>query len=385
MESSETERGRIKRELIDAVILRAVYSQRQFQEVIAEFWRNHFNVDVNKVPALAMHYEENVLRKHAFGKFEDLLLATAKHPAMLVYLDNYVSKAGGLNENYARELMELHTLGVDNGYTQRDVIDLARVLTGWTCGARARGRSARGQEFGFFFNEAAHDTNPATVVGLQLDGFGGMADGEKAIRHLARLRGTAEFISTKLCRYLVSDAPTKALVGRIADVFQKSGGDLREVYKAIIFSLEFTHSRNYRSKFKTPFEFMVSVLRATDSDITSTQRIVREMAIMGQPIYECVEPTGYSDAAEAWLDPGVLVFRWNFAIQLVQDKVSGVKAGPAFLNPLLKTSPGNLTHKVRSMILPGISEPATEKMMAQTSDPRVMVALVLGSPSFQQQ
>jgi uncharacterized protein (DUF1800 family) len=382
-ERDQKERNVLKRELIDSVILRAVYSKRQLQEVLVEFWRNHFNVDVNKVPGLATHYEEHVLRGHAFGKFEDMLLATAKHPAMLVYLDNYVSTGGGLNENYARELMELHTLGVDNFYTQKDVIALARVLTGWTCGMQTS--DSREKEYRYFFKDQSHDHSSQTVVGLELDGSGGMADGERAIRHLARHEGTAKFIATKLCRYLVNDQPSEELVERVAGAFRRTGGDLKEVYRAIIFSPEFMAAKNFRAKFKTPFEYTVSVLRVTDAQIDDVQPIVRELRLMGQSVYECVEPTGYYDQAEAWLDPGIMVYRWNFAIQLVTDKIKGVRAGPAFVDVVLKPTQAARTNRIMETILPGVRDTETGWFVARTGDVREMVALALGSPTFQQQ
>ena len=370
----------VERELVDIVLLRAVFSQKQFQQVIVEFWRNHFNVDVNKVPLLATDYENNVLNKFAFGKFEDLLMATATHPAMMYYLDNYVSNASNLNENYAREIMELHTLGVDNGYTQDDVINMARTLTGWTTGWQ-------GANYCFYFDPKIHHDQPVTVVGLQLDGQGGQADGERAIRHLAAHPNTARFISLKLCRYLVNDRPDDELVDRIAGVFQDTGGDLRQVYRAIIFSEEFVDSKNYRAKFKTPFEFVVSTLRATDSRIQSTNKLVKTLNLMGQPIYECLEPTGYYDQAEAWLDPGVMIYRWNFALDLVQNKVSGVRIGDDFAEQVQRSrkSASGRPRVVLRLVMPASNDVATEKLVARASDVRVMVAAALGSPGFQQQ
>lgn len=375
--------GRLRKELVDAVLLRAVYSERQFNEVIVNFWRNHFNVDTNKVPFQATHYEENVLRKHAFGKFEDLLLGVAKHPAMLVYLDNYVSRVNNINENYARELMELHTLGVDNGYTQQDVIALARVLTGWTCGWQDT--PSGGREYMHYFNPSMHDDLPAMVVGLQLYGQGGQSDGEKAILHLARHEGTSRFIARKLCRYLVRDDPSDALVERIAQVFRDTEGDLTRVYSAIIMSPEFMDAKNFRAKFKTPFEFVVHVLRATDAQIESTDQLRRELQLMGQTTYECLEPTGYYDQAESWLDPGVMVYRWNFAIQLVQQKEKGVTIGPKFADEILQTSAGDRVRKVMQLLLPGVNDPATMQFISQTNDVRAMAALTLGSAAYQQQ
>jgi uncharacterized protein (DUF1800 family) len=374
--------AQLHQQLVDSVILRAVYGRRQFNEVIADFWRNHFNVYLEKVPLLATHFEQHVLRKHAFGKFEDLLLATAKHPAMLVYLDNYVSRGGNVNENYARELMELHTLGVDNGYSQKDVVDLARALTGWTCGSK-RGSDGR-KEYGFVFRADVHDDGPASVVGLTLGGQG-VADGERAVRHLANHQATAHFISLKLCRHLVSDVPPASFVDRVAQVFHASGGDLREVYRAIVASPEFMNARNFRVKFKTPFEFVVSTLRNTGAEIQSTEQLRRELEQMGQPIYGCVEPTGYDDRAEAWLDPGVMVYRWNFAIALVQGKIEGVKVGEDFARQVLKPQQRARTKQVMAHVLPGVTDAAAQRLLLQTTDIRAMVALALGSQSYQQQ
>jgi uncharacterized protein (DUF1800 family) len=376
---------KLKKELGEAVLLRAVYSQRQFQEVIVAFWRDHLNVDANKVPYLATHYEEHVLRKHAFGKFEDLLLASAKHPAMLVYLDNHVSTAQGLNENYARELMELHTLGVDNSYTQQDVIELARVLTGWTFVTPTAGAPVAESHYGFRFNESAHAAVPATVVGLRLDGKGGMLDGERAIRHLAHHPCTAHFLATKLCRYLVHDAPPRELVERVAGVFRRTGGDLPAVYRAIVFSPEFTDSRNYQAKFKTPFEYVVSALRVTGAEIAYGRVLLAELRRMGQPVYECSLPTGYADHAEAWLDPGVLVFRWQLAFHLADGTLKGVEVPSTFWEPLKDLAPREQARKVLDAVLPGVSDLQTEQAVARAEDVPTMLALALGSPGFQQQ
>jgi uncharacterized protein (DUF1800 family) len=376
-------RERIKDELRTAVLLRAVHSERQFQEVIVDFWRNHLNVDVNKVPFLATHYEEHVLRRHAFDKFENLLLASAKHPAMLVYLDNYVSNRQGVNENYARELMELHTLGVDNGYTQGDVEALARVLTGWTCGWQAS--TSGSDDYTFYFSDRAHDASAATIVGLEIGGSGGMSDGEAAIRHIARHENTSRFIAGKLCRYLVSDSPPPELIDRVATVFRQTEGDLREVYRAIIFDPEFTSAANFRAKVKTPFEFLVSVLRTTDADVKSPKRVFKELQLMGQPIYECLEPTGYSDAREAWLDPGVMVYRWNVSIQLVTGKLDGVSGGAEFVEPILQAPAADRPRKVMELLLPGLADRKFERLLSFTNDPRALTAYALGSPAFQQQ
>lgn len=371
-------RNQLKQELQGSVVVRAVYSKRQFNEVMVNFWRNHLSVDVNKVPFLATHYEEAVLRKHAFGKFEDLLMASAKHPAMLVFLDNYVSTVRKPNENYARELMELHTLGVDNHYKQKDVVELARVLTGWTCNGRRSGP-------GFQFHGPSHDAKPATVLGLRLDGKGGVADGEAAIRYLAHHEGTARFIATKLCKYLVSDQPSTDLIDRIAKVFTETGGDLPAVYRAIIFSPEFLDSGTARAKFKTPFEFTVSTLRTTDAKVESPRELLRELNLMGQPIYECDVPTGFADQAEAWLDPGIMVYRWNFAIRLLTGKIKGVTLPEATLAKYQAQAPYERARKVMDAYLPGVSDPPLQQKIARVGDARAMIAFALGSANFQQQ
>lgn len=374
--------NKVREELTMSVILRAAESERQFQEVMVEFWRNHFNIDQTKVTYQSNNYEEQVLRKHAFGKFEDLLMASAKHPAMLVYLDNFVSKAGALNENYAREIMELHTLGVDNYYTQEDVIELARVLTGWSCGWNSKGAD---RQYTFIYNDRNHDAKPATVVGLKIDGQGGLADGEKAVRYLAYHKGTAQFISRKLCVYLLDDHPPQELIDRVAAVFSETNGDLREVYREILFSPEFTDVTYYKSKFKTPFEFVASSLRATDARIDNPQSLLRSLKMMGQTVYQCDVPTGYYDQAESWLDPGVMVYRWDFAIQLQRGKLKGVSIPDSFYQPLTKISRSYAAKKLMQMIAPGPEDPATLKTLGRVSDLKNMTGLALGSAPFQQQ
>ncbi len=373
----ELEKQRLRRklqaELDESVFIRAVESKRQFKEVIIDFWRNHLNVDSAKSPYWANHYEENVLRKYAFGKWEELLMASAKHPAMLVYLDNHVSKKGNVNENYARELMELHTLGVDNFYTQSDVIALTRVLTGWTCFWRYDDDEK--EHWRFIFREEQHDTDPAAVLGLRLTGKGGQADGEMAVNYLANHEGTAQFISRKLCQYLVSDHPPEGLVDHASAVFRATGGDLAKVYRAIIMSPEFMDPANFGSKHKTPFEFVISSVRATSARIEEPRPALKALEAMGQPVYRCSPPTGYSDQAEAWLDPGALLHRWNFAMNLANDKMKGISIPKAF-------------HKNRQDIvdiIPGGGSPELSEILAQTKDPRRMTGMTLGSRAFQQQ
>src|SRR5688572_6881127 len=288
-------RYKIEHELRDSVVVRAVESERQLNEVVVEFWRNHLFVDnlKDELVYLAPNYEESVIRANAFGKFENMLLASASHPAMLIYLDNVISQRPltveeekriarwnpaqgrkprsvaalerhpGLNENYARELLELHTFGADNGYTQGDVYELARVLTGWSL-------DKSHDKYGFYFRADYHDKLQKQLVGLRVTGNGGVEEGVGVIRHLARHSNTANFISWKLCRYFVNDEPPVALVKKVATTFRQTGGDLRKVYREILLSPEFANKDHFKSKFKTPFEFVVSSVRAAGATVEQT-------------------------------------------------------------------------------------------------------------------
>ncbi len=408
---------RVQNELLDSVILRAVYSKRQFQEVIVEFWRNHFNIDRTKgfCRLFANHYEESVIRKHAFGRFESMLIASARHPAMSIYLDNEysqkpltkderkvleqirkrrlkdpnaqfglvanrISRHRGLNENYARELMELHTLGVDNYYDQRDVRELARVLTGWTHGWEGEPYESA---YGFHFEKTYHDFRPKRVLGMKLRGKGGEAEGVKVIRQLARHPGTAQFIAGKLCRYLVSDHPPQALVDRVAETFRESGGELPQVYRAIVLSPEFLSLERARSKFKSPFEFVVSAFRGTDASLTRFRDTLFRLARMGQPIYECEDPTGYFDQTEAWLDPGVFVHRWDFALSLVAGKIKGARVK----EELFESWGAGLDGRERAIanLLPVPPAERARRVLDQTSDLKQFTGILLGLPEFQKQ
>ncbi len=414
-------RYKLSQELVGSVIYRAVYSERRFEEVMAEFWRNHFNVDQGKdeVQYLAAHYEQTVIRRHQFGKFSDMLLASARHPAMLIYLDNDVSqkpltdrekrmlvryegrkyqprsvaaigRQRGLNENYARELMELHTLGVQNenrkgGYSQRDVTELARLLTGWTAG-RPRGESTG---YGFIYRESVHDEDSKRVLGMRFDGREGEAGGVRFIRALAEHEQTARFISLKFCRYLVNDDPPAGLVDEVARVFVETDGDLAEVYKAILFSDTFMARANYRAKFRTPFEFVVASLRATGAEVTGFGGTQEALRRMGQPVYRCVDPTGYSDTAEAWLDPGVLVYRWDFALRLARGQVPGARIPDAFWRGLPKEKPSALKRALAEALLAegtgGEGWGNIEQALGKKPEPEHAAGLVLGSPMFQEQ
>ncbi len=340
-------------ELTQARILRACESERQLNEVLVDFWMNHFNVFAAKGldRVFITSFERDVVRPRIWGRFEDLLLATAKSPAMLFYLDNAQSVAdeahrparptpsgrglfgrglfgmreaaanpnrppGGLNENYARELMELHTLGVDAGYTQKDVTELARVLTGWSIVRPEQGA-------GFLFRAALHDVGAKTVLGHAFPAGGGIEEGETMIRILARHPATAHRLAYQLCQRFVADDPPSALVDRVAKKYLETGGDLRETVRAVVTSPEFFDPRYYRAKVKSPFEYVVSAVRALGASADDTLPIARQLAQMGEPLYLCQPPTGYSDTAAAWVNTGALVARLNFALQLAANRLPG--------------------------------------------------------------
>ena len=418
-------RYKVGQELTASVIYRAIHSNRRFEEVMAEFWRNHFNVDQNKddVMYLAAHYEQTVIRRHLFGKFGDMLLASARHPAMLIYLDNDVSqkplsdreqrmltryenrkyqprsvtalgRQRGLNENYARELMELHTLGVsseneENGYTQRDVTELARLLTGWTAARQGMMQMSGESNYGFRFREEVHDDKPKNVLGMKFTGREGEAGGVRFIRSLSEHPATANFISLKLCRYLVNDNPPQDLVDHVAEVFVETQGDLKQVYEAILFSDAFTDPANYRCKFRTPFEFVIASIRATGAQVSSYNGLREALRRMGQPTYRCVDPTGYYDSAEAWLDPGVLIYRWDFALRLAKNQVPGVRIPKSFWETLPDNDSSTLKQKLASaLFIEGQADPgwpALDKALGDKPKPAHATGLALGSPMFQQQ
>jgi uncharacterized protein (DUF1800 family) len=342
-------------ELQSQKIIRGVYSERQLQEVMTDFWFNHFNVYWNKGQDkyFTTDYEMNTIRPHAMGKFKDLLMATAKSPAMLFYLDNHLStvpntapplgaaararlanpgaplppniaaeeanqaknrKKDGINENYGRELMELHTLGVDGGYTQKDVQEVARALTGWTID-RPR------QDARFVFRIMMHDRGEKVVLGNRIRAGGGIEDGEKVIDILAHHPSTARFISTKLVRYFVSDNPPDSLVDKVAATFMKTDGDIREMLRTIFYSDEFMSPDAYGQKTKSAFEYVVSSIRAMNGETSGSPRMAQVLTKMGQPLYQFVAPTGFPDRADYWLTDGTLVERINFAVNLTANKL----------------------------------------------------------------
>jgi uncharacterized protein (DUF1800 family) len=388
--------ARIVAELQASRILRAVYSERQLQEVMVDFWTNHFNVFAGKGADrwLLVSYDRDTIRPNSLGKFSDLLQATAQSPAMLFYLDNFQSvsptaqlgpgavqrpgaqraaqqsgrgglfgllmggrqnrqpgAAGqpaspanaqrqrrGINENYARELMELHTLGVDGGYTQKDVQEVARCFTGWTIFApRGAGAATQAMNNGpradmlrenagrFFFNQRAHDDGEKIVLGHKIPAGGGFKDGLMVLDILAHSPATAKFIATKLVRHFVSDDPPPALVDRVAATFSKSDGDIRETLRAIFVSPEFNSPEAYRSKVKRPFELAISAIRSLGADTTGGPQLHQWIARMGEPLYGFQTPNGYSDTAESWVNTGGLLERLNFGLTLASNRIPGTR------------------------------------------------------------
>jgi uncharacterized protein (DUF1800 family) len=425
---------RVIEELGMAKITEAVYSERQLQQVMDDFWFNHFNVFAGKgeVKWYLTSYERDVIQPHALGKFKDLVTATAKSPAMLFYLDNFLSadpKAAqrqaqqralrqmrrgpyarpfpprppqgqnakkqerGLNENYGRELMELHTLGVDGGYTQKDVTEVARCFTGWTI--------EKPREVAVFkFDEKLHDPDAKVVLGKKIHA-GGMKDGEQVIELLTKNPNTAKFISTKLARRFVSDNPPPALIARMSKTYQKSGGDIREVMRTMIYSPEFWSREAYRAKVKTPYELVVSSVRALGTDVDTPMPLVQWVSRIGEPLYQCQPPSGYSDKAESWVNTGALLSRLNFSLALAGNKVRGSRSDvTAVLGSEASGDARAALDRAVQVFLSGQAAPTTvETLEKQLENPQVIQAklddpvkqvdlgvvtgLVLGAPEFQ--
>jgi uncharacterized protein (DUF1800 family) len=424
---------RVVEELAMAKVARAIYSERQLQQVMDDFWFNHFNVFAAKGEDrwFLTSYERDVIQPHTMGKFKDLLAATAKSPAMLFYLDNFLSadpkaaermaaqraarqrrggfgrpwpprvpqqqqakkNARGLNENYGRELMELHTLGVDGGYTQKDVTEVARCFTGWTI--------EKPREYADFkFDERMHDPDPKVVLGKKIHA-GGMKDGEQVIELLARHPSTAKFISTKLARRFVSDDPPQSLVERMAKTFQSSDGDIRAVLKTMIYSPEFWSRDAYRAKIKTPFELVVSTARALGADVDTPMPLVQWTGRIGEPLYQAQPPTGYADRSEAWVNTGALLNRLNFSLALAGNKVRGSRSDVgSLLGPDADGDAKVALNRAVQVFLGGQAAATTvETLEKQLESPQILQAklddpvkrvdlgvvagLVLGAPEFQ--
>ena len=383
-------------ELTQQKMLRAAYSERQLEELMVDFWFNHFNVFAGKgqTRIYLTEYERDTIRPRVFGKFRDLLGAVAESPAMLLYLDNWQSAAPaeaetmtnargrrgglrrpgmplpqaqnrrrGINENYARELMELHTLGVDGGYTQKDVQEIARAFTGWTIDQPRQGG-------GFRFEPRIHDNGEKIVLGQRIAPGGGKRDGERVLDLLAAHPSTARFIATKLARRFVADEPPAALVTRAAATFTKTGGDIREVVRTIVTSPEFFAPAAYRAKVKSPLEFVASAVRASGADVRSGMPLVQAMRQLGMPVYMCQPPTGYADKADAWVNTGALINRMNFAVALSGDRRFGAAA---------RASADDIAREALAEDL----SPATMATVAKATNETQRIALLLGSPDFQ--
>ncbi|MBI3565063.1 MAG: DUF1800 domain-containing protein [Elusimicrobia bacterium] len=417
-------------DLASAKLLRAVYSERQLQEVLTDFWFNHFNVSAakNQDRWLIIPYERDVIRPRVFGKFRDLLGAVAHSPAMLVYLDNFQSTidaryapAGaqediaemegamarnpkgrrklGLNENYARELLELHTLGVDGGYTQKDVTELARILTGWTVERPNPKTKDKAADWVFRFKRRMHDPGEKTLLG-ETYAWAGEAEGEKALDALARHPATARFVALKLCRRFVADDPPQDLVDAVARRFTETDGDLRETYRALFESDWFWERRWFRKKVKTPLEFVASALRATGAEVRDPERVARSLDGLGMPLYRCEPPTGWPDRAEAWVNAGALVSRLRAAQSLFSGNPNAPAAASAAADGADPSDGRALVARLTDAYLGGVvSEHTRDALFRRLEDPEVsrarlddrrrsfrvdrLAALVLGSPDFQ--
>lgn len=354
----ENPKNLVNNELCEERLTRDIYSNAQLQEVMIDFWLNHFNVFLHKndeTPYYLVSYERDVIRPLALGKFEDLLEATAHSPAMLLYLDNAGSigpnsiaaqraarnnnknKAHeGLNENYARELMELHTLGVNGGYTQKDVTQVARVFTGWTVDRPQRGG-------GFRFDENRHDPGTKLVIGKKIKEHG-EREGEEVLHMLASRPATAQFISRKLAIRFVSDNPPQSLVDRMASSYMTSKGEISAVLRTLFQSPEFWAADDYQVKVKTPLEYVVSSIRASNAQIDDLMPVVRALQGMGMPIYGSVPPTGYSWQSSAWVSAGALVDRMNFALSLAANKFGGLPNGWTAPSGMTVSSPNAKTN-----------------------------------------
>ena len=388
-----------RRELVQSAMLhaaegrlaRALWSPRQLEERLVEFWFNHFNVFFGKgiCRVLTADYEARAIRPHVLGRFRAMLGATAKHPAMLFYLDNWLSSgqgpsggrsaaerrtdavsrgpAGemprrpqrGLNENYARELMELHTLGVDGGYTQRDVTELAKVLTGWTMNPRAMDNSKDADDEGFFFAPGRHEPGPKTWLGQAVPGRG-QEQGEWVLDQLARHPATARRIAFKLAQHFVADAPEPALVQAVAEAFLKSDGDLHATTRALLLH-PLARAAEPGSQFKTPYRYVLSLLRATEAPVEDWQPVLQALRGLGQPLFGCVTPDGWKCTRDAWLDPEALARRSELAARVAQR----VQPAP---ERLLSTLGSSISERTRQAVA---QQPA-----------RLQASLLLASPDF---
>ena len=402
-------------DLKEAKLFRAIYSNRQLEEVLVDFWMNHFNVDIgkniqmgqaqNEEHLLIGAFERDAIRPHVLGHFKDLLLATARHPAMLYYLDNWESMgpaafdvgpfapnrgivngvpnsilpgplsrlAHGLNENYGREVMELHTLGVKGGYTQDDVIAVARAFTGWTVKDPADPE--------FVFAAFMHDTGEKTVLGHKIPPGGGEQDGLQVIDILAHHPSTARFISRELAQRFVADDPPQALVERMAQTFTRTDGDLRAVLETMFTSPEFFSEGAWLAKVKSPLELVVSAVRAAGGDVTDTYSLVQKVSDLGEPLYGKLEPTGYPNTGDMWLSTAGIMGRMNFGAALASGLAPGVKLDNAAWK-------GQDAHTIARGLLGREPSAETEAALDKNLEGKdvstpFIASLVIGSPDFQ--
>ncbi|MFQ5746338.1 MAG: DUF1800 domain-containing protein [Gemmatimonadota bacterium] len=409
--------ARLAAELAAVRLTRAVYAERQLEEVMVDFWFNHFNVFFGKGADrwLVADYERTAIRPHVFGRFEDLLVATASHPAMLFYLDNWRSSvpdslnprarrrgAGtrgrnrGLNENYARELLELHTLGVDGGYTQEDVVQVARAFTGWTI-TRPGSMERDGGRVEFVFRPFLHDPGVKHVLGRTLPAGRGMRDGLDVLHLLATHPATARHIATLLIRRLATDDPSPAFVEEIARVFESTDGDLAAVTRAVLTSDRFYAPGLRNAKLRTPFELVAASLRATGAEIGNPAGLLQVLRSLRQLPYQSEPPTGYPLVAEEWANGGDMLQRMNFALAFASGHVRGVRLDIDRVPGLSGGSDGEPAEaRVRALarsLIPGASTDALAELVtadlaaSATGTParakRRALGLVLGSPEFQ--
>jgi uncharacterized protein (DUF1800 family) len=375
-------------DLVDSKMLRAIESTRQLAEELDDFWFNHFNVFLDKGDDrfLLPQYERDAIRPHVLGQFRDLLEATAKSPAMLFFLDNSESVRAdldlndkkrkvkrGLNENYGRELMELHTLGVNGGYTQKDVTEVARCFTGWGIQSPQKGG-------GFFYNDKLHDKGEKIVLGHVIAAGGGIEDGEQVLDILARHPSTAHFISKELAQRFVADNPPESLVSRMAQTFQSTNGSIREVMKTMLNSKEFWSEGAYRAKVKSPFEMVASSARALDANVIDGWGLANEVRTLGEPLYRKLEPTGYSNLNAEWVNSASLLGRMNFALQLAQSHVESVKVDVSRFG----VDPSEVAKALMFRAMSPQTRAAIDKVLEEKQkNPALVAALVIGSPDFQ--
>ena len=400
-------------------VARAQVSERQLLEVMTDFWENHFSVFNGKMPTrfTMLEYDRDVIRPRALGRFRDLLGAVAHSPAMLYYLDNFQSavdsahlnvkeyaqwqrtktrpairRRNGLNENYGRELLELHTLGVDGGYTQQDVMEVARALTGWTIQTPREGG-------GFLFRPETHDAEAKLVLGHKLAAGRGIEDGEEVLDIIARHPSTAHYIATKLAQRFVSDSPSTGFVERVAKAFRESDGDIRATVRAIVTSPEFFSRAAYRAKVKSPFEYVVSVRRAIDALPDTTVRSAQAMARLGQPLWGKLTPNGWPETGDTWMNAGAILNRINFASQVANGRFpdTAVELWPLWrslalapfdqqvdgvVNAMLN---GDASKETRGILVSGQNPLATSAAPRNATQPnlRDLLGLAWGSPEFQ--